>query len=243
MSRWRGTTTQRGLGAVHQKDKKRLLAELRDGSPCWRCGQPMFRWQKLDRDHLIDRSVGGANGPAVLAHASCNRSAGATFGNKNRDLTRPTLPGKRTICRCGKPYDRAPRLCEICGAHYHPSRGDQRTCGRTCGLVLKTRNRAAAGWVPKTQRPKPPKTEREPKNGWPSSPLQHYICRYCGTPGVTRVTGQAREVCPARECQLLRLKANNWRVRYGLTQTDADEQVMAARDLSSKTAWPAARRW
>ena len=74
--RHRGTTTQRGLGAAHQADLKRLKAAHRDGDPCWRCGQPMYKSQKLERDHIVDRSAGGANGPAVLAHASCNRRAG-----------------------------------------------------------------------------------------------------------------------------------------------------------------------
>lgn len=82
--RWRGTTTQRGLGAPHQADIRRLRATLQDGEPCWRCGQPMYHWQALDRDHLTARALGGANGPAVLAHASCNRSAGARLGNRMR---------------------------------------------------------------------------------------------------------------------------------------------------------------
>jgi 5-methylcytosine-specific restriction endonuclease McrA len=84
MARWRGTTTQRGLGAAHQADKRTLKAALQDGTPCWRCGQPMYRWQKLDRDHIIDRVNGGTDGPAVLAHEHCNRSAGARMGNRRR---------------------------------------------------------------------------------------------------------------------------------------------------------------
>ena len=79
--RHRGTTTQRGLGGSHQADGKRQRANLIDGTPCWRCGQPMYRWQKLDLDHLTPRALGGIGGPAVLAHASCNRRAGARLRN------------------------------------------------------------------------------------------------------------------------------------------------------------------
>jgi len=84
MARWQGSTTERGLGSSHVRDKKRLKAQLRDGTPCWRCGQPMYSSQDLDRDHITDRARGGADGPAVLAHASCNRAAGATARNQRR---------------------------------------------------------------------------------------------------------------------------------------------------------------
>ena len=90
----RGTTTQRGLGAKHQADRKRLLARLRDGTPCPRCGQPMYRWQRLDRDHVVDRALGGTDGPAVLSHQHCNRSAGARMGNQMRG-TRGRWPTSR----------------------------------------------------------------------------------------------------------------------------------------------------
>jgi 5-methylcytosine-specific restriction endonuclease McrA len=86
MARWKGTTTQRGLGQPHVKDKARLLARHCDGDLCWRCGQPMYTWQALDRDHVVDRAHGGTDGPAVLAHAHCNRSAGARMGNRMRRM-------------------------------------------------------------------------------------------------------------------------------------------------------------
>jgi 5-methylcytosine-specific restriction endonuclease McrA len=82
--RHRGTTTERGLGYAHQKDGRRLKAVHRDGDLCWRCGQPMYKWQALERDHVTPRAYGGADGPAVLAHAHCNRSAGARLGNRMR---------------------------------------------------------------------------------------------------------------------------------------------------------------
>jgi 5-methylcytosine-specific restriction endonuclease McrA len=79
--RHRGTTTQR-LGRNHAPDRRRLLAAHRDGDPCWRCGQPMYKWQALERDHVVDRARGGIDGPAVLAHAHCNRAAGARLRNQ-----------------------------------------------------------------------------------------------------------------------------------------------------------------
>lgn len=88
--------TDPGLGADHAADKRRLLAALRDGDPCWRCGQPMYLWQNLDRGHIISRALGGAGGPAALEHASCNRSAGARLGNVLRQQS-------------GRPADRARR--------------------------------------------------------------------------------------------------------------------------------------
>ena len=84
----RGTTTQRGLGSAHQADKRRLLAAHRDGDLCLRCLRPMYRWQSLDRDHVVDRALGGGDGPALLSHASCNRSAGARAGNLARKQQR-----------------------------------------------------------------------------------------------------------------------------------------------------------
>jgi len=136
MARYAGTTKERGLGSDHQADRRRLLALHHDGDPCWRCGRPMYESQGLDRDHVIDRALGGANGPAVLAHASCNRSAGATLGNKLQPRT--VKAAGDTVCKtCRQPYHYAGRICGICGAHYHPSRGVQYTCSRACGIIYR----------------------------------------------------------------------------------------------------------
>jgi 5-methylcytosine-specific restriction endonuclease McrA len=86
--RHRGTTTQR-LGRDHAPDRRRLMAAHRDGDLCWRCGQPMYKWQALERDHITPRTLGGTDGPAVLAHAHCNRSAGAILGNQMRGARQP----------------------------------------------------------------------------------------------------------------------------------------------------------
>jgi hypothetical protein len=155
------TTRERGLGSAHEADKRRLLALHHDGDPCWRCGLPMFRWQRLDRDHVTDRAHGGTDGPAVLAHASCNRGAGARAGNQVRQFSLAAITAPPATCAvCGKTYHYAARSCEICGAHYHPSGKTVRTCGRRCGVALQKRNRMAKGWVPMAQRPKPPPKPR-----------------------------------------------------------------------------------
>lgn len=67
------TTTERGLGWQHQKQRERLLRMHRDGTPCWWCGDPMYRSQALDADHVEARANGGHRATRLL-HASCNRS-------------------------------------------------------------------------------------------------------------------------------------------------------------------------
>jgi len=248
MARWYGSTTERGLNGTHAADLKRLRAQHRDGDPCWRCGQPMYKTQALERDHVIDRVLGGADGPAVLAHASCNRSAGATLGNKIHGF-KAAAAGRDVTCKtCGKPYHYAARSCEMCGVHYHPSYGEQRTCGRACGRVLQQRNKRATGWLPKAERPKPPRMPRMPREpaAWPSSKIWPYTCRYCGTPAVTHGRGGQREVCTARECQLARLMANNLRTRNGLPKEDADAQMAAIVTNGQPPAyeqWRSSRPW
>lgn len=75
-SKPRLTTTQRGLGWDYQQQRKAAYARLRNGEPCWRCGRPMFKWQRLEYDHVIPRAFGGGNGEKRFAHQSCNRRAG-----------------------------------------------------------------------------------------------------------------------------------------------------------------------
>lgn len=73
------SATQRGLGVEHQRERRRLLAALRDGDPCGLCGRAMYRDQAahLDVDHEVPRALGGTGGPVRLTHRSCNRSAAA----------------------------------------------------------------------------------------------------------------------------------------------------------------------
>jgi len=55
----------------------------------------------------------------------------------------------------------------------------------------------------------------------------YYTCRYCGKVGVTTARARLREVCPARVCQLLRLRVNKLQARYGMTQAEAHAEAKA----------------
>lgn len=98
------TTTERGLGWEHQKQRRRLLTRHTDGTPCEHCRQPMYRAQALQADHETPRSLGGKRADRLL-HAWCNESRGngtripASEGAALRDtvtsrdwLTRTTPP-------------------------------------------------------------------------------------------------------------------------------------------------------
>lgn len=82
----KGTTTSRGLGWKHQQRREYLLRAHRDGTPCWWCGEPMYRSQALDADHGEARVNGGTVATRLL-HASCNRSR----KDGSRDAQRPAV--------------------------------------------------------------------------------------------------------------------------------------------------------
>lgn len=69
----------RGYDYEHVKLGRAARAALVPGTPCPRCGEPMTPDQALDLDHTDDRQ-----GYLGLSHASCNRSHGATLGNRMR---------------------------------------------------------------------------------------------------------------------------------------------------------------
>jgi hypothetical protein len=207
---------------------------------------------------LLDVPHDHVNG-GYLPGLSCrahNRAEGASRSNQARGFF-PVAAGADVRCQaCGQPYHYAARACEMCGAHYHPSYGEQRTCGRACGRQLQQRNRLASGWLPRDQRPKPPRQprkpgpvqsgEREPKNGWPSTAIKFYTCRYCDKQGISRANSHIpREVCPSHQCQLARIGANNLRVRNGLTQEAADAQmrVLVQAGNAGLELWRNSRRW
>jgi hypothetical protein len=86
-----GWTTLSGRGADHQKERREALARLVDGAdrcPFEYCGHaPLYAWQELDLDEYPPRVIAQATGAAQirrLAHASCNRRAGAELGNRLR---------------------------------------------------------------------------------------------------------------------------------------------------------------
>lgn len=72
----------------------RALFATRLPAPCTRCPRPVETGQDWDLDHLVSLTEGGAMwDPANIgvAHASCNRSAGATLGNQRRSRARRRL--------------------------------------------------------------------------------------------------------------------------------------------------------
>ena len=83
-----GSTTERGLGWKHQRQRERLIRAHRDGTPCWWCGKPMLRSQELEADHEEARAHGGHQAGRLL-HAVCNRQR----GDGSRDHLRPTVTG------------------------------------------------------------------------------------------------------------------------------------------------------
>lgn len=90
-------TNSRGLGWVHQKRRARLLPQAW-GKPCPKCGKPMLQGQQLDLDHDLPRVLGGKAGEGQMAHAYCNRSAGARLGaalRRARALPPATVHSRR----------------------------------------------------------------------------------------------------------------------------------------------------
>lgn len=73
-----GSREERGYGYGHRKLRAALIRDA-IGKACVRCGRPMLRGQALDLDHTEDRT-----GYLGMAHASCNRTAGAIKGGRAR---------------------------------------------------------------------------------------------------------------------------------------------------------------
>lgn len=89
------STTARGLGHDHQKNRVRLLRNLVDGAPCWWCGKGMHKepsrnWdgRTLNADHETSRRDGGKLANRLL-HDTCNKQRGAG----DRDHLRPAVTG------------------------------------------------------------------------------------------------------------------------------------------------------
>lgn len=83
-----GSAASRGYGHAHRRQAAWLKARMHDGDPCCRCGLPMYRGQALEADHhQVPMAMGGVL-PDALAHASCNRRAGAILGNRLRGARR-----------------------------------------------------------------------------------------------------------------------------------------------------------
>lgn len=72
----RGSTSERGYGTQHQRDRRRLLPAAY-GELCPFCDEVMVEGQELDFDHSTPVAHGGVRADR-FAHADCNRRAGAT---------------------------------------------------------------------------------------------------------------------------------------------------------------------
>jgi 5-methylcytosine-specific restriction endonuclease McrA len=96
--RRRGSTTQRGLGAEHQRLAKQVLSEEK---ACWLCGEPAHPDDRLEVDHVVPRTKGGATVRSNLraAHASCNRGRGGRSIEGDGRLTRKPVFGETHIHR------------------------------------------------------------------------------------------------------------------------------------------------
>jgi hypothetical protein len=71
-----GTTTQRGYGAAHEKQRRAWEPKVREGHvKCARCRQRIAPGTAWDLGHTDDRTAW--TGPE---HATCNRSAGGRGG-------------------------------------------------------------------------------------------------------------------------------------------------------------------
>jgi 5-methylcytosine-specific restriction endonuclease McrA len=94
------TTTERGLGWQHQKQRAALLRRHIDGTLCFWCGLPMYRSQALAADHSVARARGGRNADRLL-HTPCNSER----GDGTRDHLRPALHRAETIKRLAPSRD------------------------------------------------------------------------------------------------------------------------------------------
>lgn len=91
------TTTQRGYDYQHKKVRKALLANMKQGTPCWWCGKPMYRepernpdGKPLAADHINQGGAAKKQAATRLLHFNCNcqRKDGA------KDHMRPALQAK-----------------------------------------------------------------------------------------------------------------------------------------------------
>ena len=96
MPRLYGTTTQNGYGGPHQALRATLLRQLQQAGmmPCARCGKPIYPGMPADLGHTPDRTA-----YTGLEHARCNRSEGATRGNRLRGLRRRRLQARTAASR------------------------------------------------------------------------------------------------------------------------------------------------
>lgn len=71
--RARGRRQARGYDAEHDRIVRRLKRTLVPGTPCRRCGEPMYPSQDLDAGHPSDAPARRGGRADQLEHAACNR--------------------------------------------------------------------------------------------------------------------------------------------------------------------------
>lgn len=119
------TTTERGYGWPHQRQRAKLLSELVPGTPCALCGKPMNSDHRLDLDHSDPEARLAGKPGDRLTHEGCNRRESAQRNAKARN---PNYVPNPECAVCGKPFERNHNV---------------RTCSRACGWTLR-RTRAPA---------------------------------------------------------------------------------------------------
>jgi transcription elongation factor Elf1 len=136
MPRAKGTTTARGYGSRHQARRRAIAKRLAAGAvlTCWRCGGALVHGMAWDLGH-DDEDRSQYRGPE---HRRCNRSAGASKGNRIRGREKSPRPSSSDAAI--RLWRKPSQTCPICGALFVPSYSGVRTCGRACGLELRRRN-------------------------------------------------------------------------------------------------------
>lgn len=93
------STHERGYGHIHQQQRRKLLAQLKDSTPCPECGKPMYKTAAKNFDGApleADHGPGSALKYAQdkqrtkatrLLHRTCNRAGGAW----DRPKKKPTV--------------------------------------------------------------------------------------------------------------------------------------------------------
>lgn len=119
-----GRTSENGYGKIHRRIRADYVRRMKAGEQfnCWRCGKWIDSEADWDLGH-DDQDRSAYRGPE---HVRCNRSSG----------TRSPAQLKSARYR-----DKIRRRCEICYTEYRPSNWRQRTCGKSCGIILRQRNR------------------------------------------------------------------------------------------------------
>ena len=82
--------TSDSYGAAHRREAARLKHDMRDGQPCARGGEPLFRWQlelprtdprSIHADHVGTPRALGGHLPDALTCAHHNLQHGARLGH------------------------------------------------------------------------------------------------------------------------------------------------------------------